>query len=84
MFTSFYIQVSNTFTIIGGIAESRLKLINNTRSKVSGNPIFEIEVITKSGLIFKHYLHFTTTYNSNLQQFTTAIYNNLQQLIDRW
>ena len=42
MFTNSYIRVSNT--IIGLIAESTLKLINDTRSKIFGNPIMEMEV----------------------------------------
>ena len=46
MFTCSYIQVSNTFTIIGLTAESTLKFINGTRSKIFGNPIFEIKVAT--------------------------------------
>ena len=37
MFTNSNIQVSHTFTIIGLIADSTLKLINNTRSKIFRN-----------------------------------------------
>ena len=48
MFTNSYIQVSNTFTIIGPIAESTLKLINDIRSKVFENPVFEMKVVTFS------------------------------------
>ena len=48
MFTNSYIQVSNTFTIIGPIAESTLKLINDIRSKVFENPVFEMKVVTLS------------------------------------
>ena len=44
MFTNSH--VSNTFTIIGLIADSTLKFINDTRSKIFGNPIFEMKVIT--------------------------------------
>ena len=47
IFTNIYIQVANTFPIIGRIAESTLKLINNIRSDIFGNPI-------ESGLISKN------------------------------
>ena len=60
MLTNSHIQVPNLFTIIGVIADSTLKFINDTRSKIFGNLIFEMKVITKSGLIFKHYLQLTT------------------------
>ena len=40
MFTISYIQVSNTFTLIGLIVESTMKFINDTRSKIFGNAIF--------------------------------------------
>ena len=63
MFTNSNIQVSHTFTIIGLIAESTLKFINDTRSKIYGNPIFEMEVVTLSGLILKHCLPFTKIKN---------------------
>ena len=43
-FTNSNIQVSHTFTIIGHIAESTLKFINNTRSKIFGNLILEMKV----------------------------------------
>ena len=55
MFTDSFIEVSNTFTMIGLIAESTLKLINDPRSKVFGNPILEKKVGLKEfglGLIF--------------------------------
>ena len=45
MFTSSNIQVSHTFTIIGLIAESTLKVINDTRSKIFGNLILERKVV---------------------------------------
>ena len=60
MFTNFSIQVSDTFTIIGLIAESTQKFISNTRSKIFGNLIFEMKVVTYSGLTVKHYFQFTT------------------------
>ena len=60
MFTSSYIQVSNIFTIIGPISESTLKIISDTRGKILGNPIFEIKVVTLSGLTYEHYLQFKT------------------------
>ena len=47
--------MSNTFSIIGLIAESTLKLINYPKSKVFGNPILEKKVGLKEfglGLIF--------------------------------
>ena len=46
MITNSYIQVSNTFTIIGLNADSTMKLINDTRRKVFGIPIFEIKFVT--------------------------------------
>ena len=52
-------QVSNLFNIIELIAESKLKLMNDNKSKIFGDPIFETEVVTESGLISKHYLQFT-------------------------
>ena len=39
MFINSYIQVSHTFIIIALIAESTLKLINDTRSNIFENPI---------------------------------------------
>ena len=63
MFTNSYIKVSNTFTIIALITESTLKRINDIGSKIFGNPTIEMKVVTKSGLIFKHYLQFTTIKN---------------------
>ena len=45
MFTDSFIEVSNTFTMIGLIAESTLKLINDPRSKVFGNPILEKNLV---------------------------------------
>ena len=60
MFPNSYIPVSHTFTVIVLTAESILKFINDTRSKIIRNPIFEMKVVTESGLIFEHYLQFTT------------------------
>ena len=60
MSTRYYIQVPNTFTIMELIAESTPKRINNIRNKVFGNLIFEMKVVTSSGLIFKCFLQFTT------------------------
>ena len=60
MITNSSIQVSHTFTIIGLIAESTLKFVCDTRSKIFGNPILEIKVVAQSGLAFKYYLQFTT------------------------
>ena len=45
IFTNSNIQVSHTFTIIGLIAESTLKLIHYTRSKIFGNLILEMKVL---------------------------------------
>ena len=45
MFTNSNIQVSHPFTIIGLIAESTLKFINDTRRKIFGNPILEMKVV---------------------------------------
>ena len=56
MLTNSNIQVSHTFTIIGLIAESTLKFISDTRSKIFGNLILKIKVVAKSSLILKHYL----------------------------
>ena len=56
MLTNSFIEVSNTISIIGLIAESTLKLINDPKSKVFfGNPILEKKVGLKEfglGLIF--------------------------------
>ena len=57
MFTCSYIQVSHTFTITGLIAESTLKLINDVRRKIFGNPILETKVVAL------HYLQFTAIKN---------------------
>ena len=46
MYTSSYIQVYNTFTITGLIAESTLKLKMDTRSKIFVNAISEMKVVT--------------------------------------
>ena len=46
MFTNSYIQVSKAFTITKLAAESKLKLKNNTRIKIFGNPTFEMKVLT--------------------------------------
>ena len=46
VFTNAYIQVSNTFTILGLIAESTLRLIDDARGKIFGNSIFEKGVVT--------------------------------------
>ena len=43
MFTSSNIQVSHTFIIIGLIAESTLKFINDTRSNIFGNLILKMK-----------------------------------------
>ena len=40
------IQVFHTFTIIGLTAESTLKFVNGTRSKIFGNLILEMKVCT--------------------------------------
>ena len=56
------IQVSHKLAIIGLIAESTLKLTNNTRSNIFGNPILEMKVVTYSALICKHYLSILKAY----------------------
>ena len=43
MFTSSNIQVSHAFTILGLIAESTMKFINDCRSKIFGNLILEFQ-----------------------------------------
>ena len=60
MFTNSNSQVSHKFTIIGLIAESKLKFINDTSSKIFGNLILEMKVVALSSLILKHYLKLTT------------------------
>ena len=45
MLTNPNIQVPHTFAIIGLIAESALKFINSTRSKIFGNLIREMKVV---------------------------------------
>ena len=45
MFTNSNINVSHIFTITGLIAEFTLKYINDTRSKIFGNPILEMKVV---------------------------------------
>ena len=60
MFTNSNMQVSHKFTIVGLIAESTLKFINDTRTKIFGNMILEMKFIAQSSLILKHYLQFTT------------------------
>ena len=45
MFTNPNIQVSHTFTIIGLIAESTLKLTHDTKSKIFGNLILKMKVV---------------------------------------
>ena len=60
MFTNSNSQLSHTFTIIGLIAESKLKFINDTSSKIFGNLILEMKVVALSSLILKHYLKLTT------------------------
>ena len=63
MFTNSNIQVSYTFTIEGLIAEPTLKFINNTRSKIFRNLIFEMKGVAWSSLNLKNYLQFTTIKN---------------------
>ena len=46
MFTNSYIQVSHLFTVIVLVAESTLKLKNDTGSKIFRNPNFEVKVRT--------------------------------------
>ena len=50
MFTNSHNQVSYLFTIIGLIAESILNLINDTKSKIFGNPVFEMKVVPNLAL----------------------------------
>ena len=54
MFTNSYIQVSNSFIII---IESTLKFTKDAKNKIFGNPIFEMKIVTYSGLIYKYYSH---------------------------
>ena len=63
MFTNSNDQVSDTFTIIGLIAESTLKFINNTRGKIFGNPILEMTAAASSDPILKHSLQITAIKN---------------------
>ena len=51
MFTNSYIQAFNTFTIIGLTPQSTLKPINDTRSNIFENAIFEMKVVTWSDLV---------------------------------
>ena len=46
MSTNSYIQVSNTFAIIGLMAKSTLKLTKDTRIKIIVYEIFEMKVVT--------------------------------------
>ena len=46
MSTNSYIEMSNTFTIIGFMAKSTLKLTKDTRIKIIVNAIFEMKVVT--------------------------------------
>ena len=64
--------MSNTFTIIGLIAESTLKLTNDTRSKIFGNPIFEMKAVTQSGVFLNAIC--------NLQQLLRIFYDDLFKL----
>lgn len=77
MSTNSYIQVSNTFTIIKLIAESTLKLKNDTESKIFANPVFEIRVFTLSGLIvfliLKQYFYFKIINNNDNDFFSLAL-----------
>ena len=52
MFTSSYIQISHTFTIIRLIAESRLKLADDTKLDLR-NLIFRTKVVASSGLCLR-------------------------------
>ena len=72
MFTSSYIQASHTFTMIRLIAESTMKLISDTRSNIFGNPIFEIKVVTQTGLFLNPIC--------NLQQLR-MLFNNFFKLV---
>ena len=46
--------------IIGLKAQSTLNFINDMGKKTSGNPIFEMKVVTQCGLTTEHCLQFTT------------------------
>ena len=50
MFTNSHNQMSYLFTIIGLIAESILNLINDTKSKTFGNPVFEMKFVPNLAL----------------------------------
>ena len=54
MFTNFFNQVADTFIIIELIIYYSLKLINDTRNKILGNAIFEMN---------EYYFQFTTIKN---------------------
>ena len=45
MFTNSNIHVSHTFTVVGLIAESTFKFINDTRRKIFGSPLLEMKVV---------------------------------------
>ena len=56
-------KVSYTFSIIGFIAKSTLKFINNTRCKFFWNVIFKIKNVCSFVLTLKHSLQFATIEN---------------------
>ena len=72
MFTNSNIQVSHTSTIIGLIAESIQKFINDTKSKIFGNLILETK-------LFPNLLLFLNTIY-NLQQLT-MFFNDFLNLV---
>ena len=53
MFPTSYSKISNTFSIIGFIAESTLKLANHTWCKNLGNMVLEVKIITDFILTFE-------------------------------
>ena len=53
MFSNSYIKASYAFTIIGFIAESTLKFIDDTRCKFLGNTIFKTKSLCKLQILFK-------------------------------
>lgn len=57
------------FIIMKLIVESTLIIINDTRSKIFGNAIFERKGVTLRGLIFKCLLQFTTIKDVFLKNF---------------
>ena len=61
MFINSHIQKSNTFNIIELTAESILKFINDTRSKIFGNLIFKLKVITTIEDVILLLLQFSPT-----------------------